>query len=108
MSPWTFLVLGFFLGLTPSVQANTSGADQEEGWIVRRTSRGLIKVPKKQSFRFQGSDIFGAPNRPSETTFGQRQGRDNQSLIPIRQSFNNEFFGSMGQLPRNSGTNKKE
>jgi hypothetical protein len=94
-------------GVSSFAAVTSSGADREEGWIVRRTSRGLVKVPKKQSFRFQGSDIFGLPSRPAETTFGQRQGRQNRSLIPVRQSFDKEFLGSMGQNPR-ANTNKKD
>jgi hypothetical protein len=75
---------------------NKSGADSEEGWIIRRTQKGIIKVPKKQKFRFEGSDISGDVDRPSQSVLGTRVPRKNASLIPVRTSFKDEYLSVSG------------
>lgn len=73
-----------------------NGADSEEGWIIRRTSKGIIKIPRKQRFRFSGSGIEAEANRPSQSVLGRRDGRSNLSLIPVRTSFRKEMLGVSG------------
>jgi hypothetical protein len=77
-------------------KSKANGADSEEGWIIRRTSKGIIKIPRKQRFRFSGSGIEAEANRPSQSVLGKRDGRANMSLIPVRTSFRKEMLGVSG------------
>ncbi len=82
------LLLVFFV-------STASAADSEEGWIIKKTKSGIIKIPKKQNFKFGGSNIEGSGERPSETVLGTNQGRKEVSLIPLRTSFKGEALESM-------------
>jgi hypothetical protein len=99
-----FLLL--LLGMTPSVASaqrtsrKAGGADSEEGWIIRRTKNGVVKVPKKQKFRFEGSDVSGNVERPSQSVLGARVPRKNTSLIPVRTSFREEALAVSGLSDR--------
>ena len=98
-------VLIFILSFAPLsslAQRSTrkSGADSEEGWIIRRTKKGVVKVPKKQKFRFEGSDVQGNVERPSQSVMGARVPRKNTSLIPVRASFREEALGVSGLTER--------
>ncbi|MEO5666714.1 MAG: hypothetical protein ABIR96_01510 [Bdellovibrionota bacterium] len=73
-----------------------SGAYSEEGWIIRRTKKGVVKTPRKQKFRFEGSDVQGNVDRPSQGVLGARVPRKNTSLIPVRSSFREEFLSVSG------------
>jgi hypothetical protein len=42
-----------------------SGADREEGWIIRKTKEGIVKIPKKQFFSFEGLDVSGQAKAPA-------------------------------------------
>lgn len=72
----------------------------QEGWIVRKTKRGIIKTPKKQKFRFEGTQLQGDVSRPSNSVLGTRVQRKNTSLIPVRTSFKEEFLGTSGLQER--------
>ena len=80
--------------------ARSSGADSQEGWIIRRTEKGVVKIPRKQKFRFEGSDVQGDVERPSQSVLGARVPRKNTSLIPVRSSFREEFLGVSGLTDR--------
>jgi len=88
--------LGIFAMAGTVVAQTKSGADSEEGWIIRRTKNGIIKVPKKQKFRFEGSDISGDVDRPAQSVMGTRVPRKNTSLIPVRTSFREEYMNVSG------------
>lgn len=97
------LLLFAFAPLSVSAQkarSAKSGADSEEGWIIRRTKKGVIKTPKKQKFRFEGSDVQGDVDRPSQSVLGARVPRKNTSLIPVRSSFREELLGVSGLTDR--------
>lgn len=73
-----------------------SGADREEGWVIRKAADGTyVKVPAKQTFRFEG-DVSGQANRPSQSVLGQRPSYRPSTLIPERMSFRKEFLESAG------------
>lgn len=74
----------------------SSGADSEEGWIIQKTADGsYIKVPRKQTFKFEG-DVSAQANRPSQTVLGQRPVYRQTTLIPERNSFRREFLEASG------------
>jgi hypothetical protein len=80
-----------------------SGADSEEGYIVKQTQDGrIIKIPKKQTFKFGESDIQGEANRPSESILSPRNGPPRNSLIPVRKSFRRESLDTLGYQERQS------
>ncbi|MBS1985106.1 MAG: hypothetical protein JST16_13130 [Bdellovibrionales bacterium] len=82
---------------TPAPAPKKSGADHSEGWIITRTKDGkIVKVPRKQSFDFKGSEVTGANNRPSQTILGQRPTFRKATLIPERDSFRPEFNDAAG------------
>lgn len=86
---------------TSKPAARSSGAvESQEGWIIRRTEKGVVKIPKKQKFRFEGSDVQGDVERPSQSVLGARVPRKNTSLIPVRSSFREEFLGVSGLSER--------
>lgn len=72
-----------------------SGADSEEGWIIRKTADGYVKVPAKQTFRFEGN-VSGQANRPTQSVLGQRPSYRPSTLIPERMSFRREFLEAAG------------
>lgn len=77
--------------------ARKSGADSEEGWIIRRDEKGrLVKVPRRQTFKFSGTDVEAGANRPSQTVLGQRPVYRKTTLIPERSSFRREFYEASG------------
>ncbi len=91
------LSLLVFVGLGFMASNAYSAKDySQEGWIIRKTSRGIIKIPKKQKFRFEGTEIEGGISRPSNSVLGTRVQRKNTSLIPVRTSFREEFLGTSG------------
>lgn len=74
--------------------------DRQEGWIVRQTETGLVKVPAKQYFRFEGASISGKAYTPFQAVFDQRPNRRNKSLIPVRTSFKREVLDASGYSGR--------
>lgn len=74
--------------------------DRQEGWIVRQTETGLVKVPAKQYFRFEGANISGKAYTPFQAVFDQRPNRRNKSLIPVRTSFKREVLDASGYSGR--------
>jgi len=74
--------------------------DRQEGWIVRQTETGLVKVPAKQYFRFDGAAISGKAYTPFQAVFDQRPSRRNKSLIPVRTSFKREVLDASGYSGR--------
>jgi hypothetical protein len=99
------LFIGLFLGLFvsgPAMAQKTlpGGADYQEGWIIKKTKDGIIKIPKKQGFVFQGSEVEAEANSPATSTFGTRPDRDRLSLIPVRKSFRKEAMSASGLLER--------
>jgi hypothetical protein len=78
-----------------------SGADSEEGYIIKQTKDGrIIKIPKKQTFKFGESDIQGEANRPDESILSPRNGPPKNSLIPVRKSFRRESLDTLGYQER--------
>ncbi len=73
-----------------------SGADKEEGWIVRKTKEGIVKVPRKQYFSFEGLDVSGQAKAPGQGILGQRPPRRNINLIPERRSYREESLATVG------------
>ena len=98
-TPWILGLLLAVASLPISAQRSPwSGADSESGWIIRKTDKGIIKTPRKQKFRFEGSDVSGDVERPSQSVLGARVPRRNTSLIPVRSSFREEFL-NVSALP---------
>jgi uncharacterized protein with gpF-like domain len=79
----------------PRKKTQNSGADSEEGWIIRKTKDGVVKVPRKQNFSF-GSDVQGQGAKPAQSVIGQRPTARETTLIPVRQSFRQEVLDSVG------------
>ncbi len=104
-----FLLSLSFIFLSTILRGNTDensesvrgGADEIEGWIIKRTPKGIVKIPKNQKFKFEGTQLEGDSGQPS-TLLQPRLSPDRQSLIPIRKSFQNEFFDATGVEKRNS------
>lgn len=91
-------ILVFFtiiLLVAPSWAAK-SGADKEIGWTIRKTKNGLVKVPKKQIFIFDGSELGADVDKPMQSTLGSRKAPPRRSLIPVRQNFKSEMMESVG------------
>ncbi len=78
----------------------SGGADYQQGWIIKRTKDGIIKIPKKQGFVFSGSELEAEANRPGTGVFGTRPERDRLSLIPVRKSFRREALSASGLVTR--------
>ncbi len=74
--------------------------DRQEGWVVRQTESGLVKVPAKQFFRFEGASLSGKAYTPFQAVFDQRPGRKSKSLIPVRTSFKREVLDASGYSGR--------
>ncbi len=74
--------------------------DRSEGWVVRQTEKGLVKVPAKQYFRFEGLSLSGKAYSPYQATFDQRPSRKSKSLIPVRTSFKREVLDASGYSGR--------
>lgn len=81
--------------------AQDKGGDDE--YIIRRTKTGVVKIPKKQTFRFEGSEIEGAAARPSQSLLGPRSTRQEASLVPMRAHFRDEVLDSAVIPPRQGG-----
>ena len=86
----------FFVGAVSSAYAQ----DRQEGWIIRQTEQGLVKVPAKQYFRFEGLNLSGKAYTPFQAVFDQRPARRNKSLIPVRTSFKREVIDASGYSGR--------
>ncbi len=71
-------------------------SERTEGYIIKKTDKGLIKIPRKQSFKFGGSDVEGQAQSPSQTVFGKRPSPQRASLIPERSSFRKELLDTVG------------
>jgi hypothetical protein len=82
-------------GQAPKV-GRKSGADSQEGWIIRRTKDGIIKIPKKETFKFEGGEISGSAQRPSQTVLGSRPSANRYSLLPERRNYKSDILGSAG------------
>ena len=80
--------------------ASLFGQDRSEGWVVRQTENGLVKVPAKQFFRFEGLSFTGKAYSPYQPTFDQRPSRKSKSLIPVRTSFKREVLDASGYSGR--------
>jgi hypothetical protein len=78
------------------------GADEIEGWIIKKTPKGIVKIPKKQKFKFEGSDLEADSGQPPSTVLQPRIAPDRRSLIPVRPTFQNEFLDSTGIEKRGS------
>ncbi len=94
-------LLIFLIGVLPTVvvaqkKKLPGGADYQEGWIIKRTKDGIIKIPKKQGFVFRGSELEAEADRPATSVFGTRPDRDRLSLIPVRKSFRKEALSASG------------
>lgn len=73
---------------------------QKTEYIYKKTKDGrTLKIPKKQYFKFRGSDVKGEVDRPFEADFGNRKMPRRRSLIPIRKSFRREAVEAAG-FPR--------
>jgi hypothetical protein len=94
-------ILSFFLFVQISIAESQKtealgGADEVEGWIYKKTDKGIIKIPKKQKFKFDGSSLEGDAGTPPASVLQPRLVPDRLSLIPVRKSFQNEYFDSLG------------
>ena len=78
------------------------GATSEEGWIVKRTKNGIIKIPKKQIFKFGETGIEGSEERPAESLFKPRNRPDQTSLIPERKSYKRELMYGVANVEARS------
>lgn len=74
--------------------------DRQEGWIIQETEQGLVKVPRKQYFSFDGYSVKGEAYTPSQGILDQRPLRRNRSLIPERKSFKREALSASGYMKR--------
>ncbi len=74
----------------------SGGADSQEGWIIRRTKDGIIKIPKKETFRFEGGEVSGSAQRPAQTVLGTRPQANRYSLLPERKNYRSDILGSAG------------
>ncbi len=85
------------------VERIRGGADEVEGWIIRKLPDGrVVKVPKKQKFKFTGPQIEGGVQRPPETVLRPRGDQRETSLIPVRKSFRQDAFGVSAYRERTS------
>jgi len=78
----------------PPRQSHSSSADSTE-YTIKRTEKGLVKIPSKQTFKFRGTEVEGQAQNPSQSVFGKRPEARSGSLIPERTSFKREFLESM-------------
>jgi hypothetical protein len=99
---FSIVLLSFSLTTLAAEKAKKlpGGADYQQGWIIKRTKDGIIKIPKKQGFVFTGSELEAEANRPGTGVFGSRPDRDRLSLIPIRKSFRREALSASGLVTR--------
>jgi hypothetical protein len=85
------------------VERIRGGADEVDGWIIRKLPDGrVVKVPKKQKFKFTGPQIEGGVQRPPETVLRPRGNARESSLIPVRKSFRQDAFGVSAYRERTS------
>jgi|GEM_PF-1195782 len=78
---------------------SASGADSEEGWIIRKTPQGVVKIPRKQNFKFD-SAVEGQGAKPAQSVIGSRPTARETTLIPVRQSFRQEVLDEVGYRSR--------
>lgn len=95
-----FAITLLFSCVSADVLFAQSADYSQEGWIIRRTDKGIIKIPRKQKFRFEGAEITGSAKRPTQSILGSRVSRQNTSLIPVRRSFREEFLNVSGLQER--------
>lgn len=88
------------IGLSLILGASLFAQDRQEGWIIRQTEQGMVKVPAKQFFRFEGLNLNGKAYTPFQAVFDQRPSRKNKSLIPVRTSFKREVIDASGYSGR--------
>lgn len=82
--------------VTSKARARTGESESTDGYIIKRTDKGLIKIPRRQNFKFGGSDVEGSAQSPSQTVFGKRPTPQRASLIPERTSFRKELLDTAG------------
>jgi hypothetical protein len=93
----TLLAFWGWLGQAQSdLEKASGGADEIEGWIIKKTDKGIIKIPKKQKFKFDGTSLEADASAPPATVLQPRLTPNRKSLIPVRTSFRNEFYDSVG------------
>lgn len=95
-----FLKVKVLALLVSVVGVSSFAQDRSEGWVVRQTENGLMKVPAKQYFRFEGLSLSGKAYSPYQATFDQRPSRKSKSLIPVRTSFKREVLDASGYSGR--------
>jgi len=84
-------------------KSSNFNSDSTEGWIVKRTKDGkIIKIPRKQTFKFGGSEVSAEANRPNETLLGSRITPKAATLIPERRSYRKEILSTVGFQERNN------
>lgn len=79
-----------------AMAAGGDGADRQEGWIIQKTDKGIVKIPRRQIFIFDGSNISGKGLAPGQSILQRRPSRSRRSLIPERYSFRREGLDSVG------------
>jgi hypothetical protein len=89
-------LLGLFLISGAISFAQGDGADRQEGWIIQKTDKGIVKIPRRQVFIFDGSNISGKGLAPGQSILQKRPSRSRRSLIPERYSFRREGLDSVG------------
>ena len=78
-------------------KAAQAAKDSEEGYIIRRDAKGnVVKVPRKQKFKFGAQDVSGASTRPQQTVISNRASAREATLIPERTSFQKEAIEASG------------
>lgn len=90
------LVVALGMNISALAQSNPDGADRQEGWIIQKTDKGIVKIPKRQIFIFDGSNISGKGLAPGQSILQKRPSRSRRSLIPERYSFRREGLDSVG------------
>jgi len=90
------LLLAFTFVSTLTAQNRVPNRDRG-GYIIKKTADGrTIKIPRRQEFDFDGSDIKGKTSVPTEGIIGRRRRPKRKLLIPIRKSFRQEGLRSFG------------
>lgn len=81
----------FFLSL---VLLSTSVFAQDQGFEIRKTKKGFVKVPKSKQFQLGTTEIEGEGSRPAPLTFEKGPQSKRMSLIPLKPHFRSEIAGS--------------
>lgn len=82
------------------------GADEIEGWIIKKTPKGIVKIPRKQKFRFDGSELEADSAVPPSTQFQPRLTPRQASLLPVKKSYKREIYESAGMRLKEKGESK--